>query len=172
LAVLAAAAHFDASRPDLKSADVLKNADARIGWGGKMNDAAREYYPPKGARIPKTIPDGQVLVHNHAKPAKTQGARGFRFWFQALDGPVRVVPCDCGWAPQLGEHHRPRTRVISHRDNPTGGPRPSQTWALIDPEAFEKMLKAGAIRRAEPQPPPAATAGDEPVSATEAPPAG
>ena len=34
-------------------------------------------YPPT---IPTGLPAGTVLVHNHARPARRQGSRGFRYW--------------------------------------------------------------------------------------------
>jgi hypothetical protein len=62
-------------------------------------------YPPS---IPTTVPSRQVLVHNHVRPARRQGTRGFRFWLQAPDD--RLERCDCGWAPELPEHYRAVTR--------------------------------------------------------------
>ncbi len=52
--------------------------------------------------MPKAIPDGRVLVHNQVRPTRI-GRRGFRAWFAALDAP-NLTACDCGWAPELGEH--------------------------------------------------------------------
>ena len=49
----------------------------------------------------KPLPSGHVVVHNHD---------GFRVWIAAPgndDGhSYEVVPCDCGWAPELAEHYR------------------------------------------------------------------
>jgi hypothetical protein len=61
--------------------------------------------------IPSVVPDGLVLVHNHAftrnlRPARWQGARGFRYWFQKPDATLER--CSCEWAPELPEHYRPR----------------------------------------------------------------
>lgn len=58
-------------------------------------------YPP---RIPDALPPGSSLIHNHVRPARRQGTRGFRFWLAQPD--ERYVRCDCGWAPGLPEHHR------------------------------------------------------------------
>jgi hypothetical protein len=52
------------------------------------------------------VPDGMVLVHNHVRPARRQGERGFRFWLQVASG--RLEPCECGWAPEAGGHYRMR----------------------------------------------------------------
>jgi hypothetical protein len=57
-------------------------------------------------RIPERIPDGMVLVHNHVRPRPGQGWNGFRFWLQKIDDSPLVVPCACGWAPEVGQHFR------------------------------------------------------------------
>jgi hypothetical protein len=59
------------------------------------------------ASIPKVLPRGTVLVHNHVIPRAKQGADGFRFWLD--DDPSqqgRIEPCDCGWAPEHKQHYR------------------------------------------------------------------
>jgi hypothetical protein len=56
-------------------------------------------------------------------------------------------------------------RVIDHRKNPTGGPRPSQTWALVDPRLLDLLKRKGAIRAAPPPTPPAPDTGDDTPSA-------
>jgi hypothetical protein len=61
------------------------------------------------ATLPKPgeIPTGKVLVHNHVKPAsRRMGNRGSRSWLQAPDASPTVEPCDCGFAPELGQHYR------------------------------------------------------------------
>jgi hypothetical protein len=63
-------------------------------------------YPDK---IPAPVPEGQVLVHNHVRPAKRQGARGFRFWLSTPDEGLEV--CNCGWSPSLPKHYRVRSRA-------------------------------------------------------------
>ena len=66
-------------------------------------------YPLK---IPISVAPGQVLVHNHVRPARRQGTRGFRFWLQKA--AALVVICDCGWAPALPEHYRDE-RALAHK---------------------------------------------------------
>jgi hypothetical protein len=57
------------------------------------------------SKIPTKIPDGQVVVHNHVRPTTRRlGSRGFRAWL--AEPNERLVVCDCGWAPELGEHYR------------------------------------------------------------------
>jgi Recombinase len=56
-------------------------------------------------RLPATIPAGRVLVHNHVRPTRQLGSRGFRVWLQAPD-PARLDACPCGWAAELGQHYR------------------------------------------------------------------
>jgi hypothetical protein len=53
------------------------------------------------------IPPGKVLVHNNVQPAGRQGTGGFRYWLQPADDE-RLTVCDCGWAPESGEHYRMR----------------------------------------------------------------
>ena len=63
------------------------------------------------AELPDAVPDGLVLVHNTVRPARRQGTRGFRFWFQS---PVPgLEPCSCPWAPELGQHHRVARRNVA-----------------------------------------------------------
>jgi hypothetical protein len=58
-------------------------------------------------RLPKAVPDGRVLVHNHVRPTRHLGSRGFRAWLTD-EGAERLEPCDCDWAPELGRHYRVR----------------------------------------------------------------
>jgi len=53
---------------------------------------------------PGDIPSGLIVVHNHVRSTRRLGSRGFRAWV-AMPA-VRYVPCDCGWAPELGGHYR------------------------------------------------------------------
>jgi hypothetical protein len=48
--------------------------------------------------IPKKLPKGGVLVHNHVfPPQKHLGLNGFRAWTQKADKRLLVV-CRCKWA--------------------------------------------------------------------------
>jgi len=58
-------------------------------------------YPNK---LPASIPEGQVLVHSHVRPSRTQGQRGARYWLQSPSD--RLEERDCDWAPELGRHYR------------------------------------------------------------------
>jgi hypothetical protein len=58
--------------------------------------------------MPTVVPAGKILVHNNVVPAKRIGSRGFRIWYVVPDSAKYVV-CDCGWAPELGEHYRINT---------------------------------------------------------------
>jgi hypothetical protein len=68
-----------------------------------------------GVPRPMALAPGEVIVHNHVRPARVLATRGFGAWIAAPDdddhdgidpGGYRVVRCDCGWAPQLGDHYR------------------------------------------------------------------
>jgi len=42
------------------------------------------------AHIPRKLPEGKVLVHNHVFPQRVLGANGFRAWTQKLDDTLEV----------------------------------------------------------------------------------
>ena len=48
--------------------------------------------------VPRTIPAGRVLVHNHVQREvdTPSGLRGFRAWTQKRSN--KLVLCECGWA--------------------------------------------------------------------------
>jgi hypothetical protein len=73
------------------------SSDARVG----VRSRAVEYL----TRVPDAVPPGVLLVHNDVWPvARRGGTRGSRFW---LDEPrAWYKECDCGWAAELGVHHR------------------------------------------------------------------
>ena len=58
---------------------------------------------------------GVSFVFRHELPSSTDASsRGFRAWL--AEPNERLVVCDCGWAPELGEHYRNKggTTVIEH----------------------------------------------------------
>jgi hypothetical protein len=59
-------------------------------------------------RLPTLIPPGKALVHNSVRPTRRLGANGFRAWLVDVDDDrnARRVVCDCGFAPELGQHYR------------------------------------------------------------------
>lgn len=54
--------------------------------------------------LPRTLPDGTVIVHNHVRPARTIGDRGFRVWTQPAN-PATLDACTCAWG-RGREHYR------------------------------------------------------------------
>ncbi len=50
------------------------------------------------SQVPRKLPKGRVLVHNHIAHTKDMpsGVKGFRFWTQKAE-PERLVLCKCGW---------------------------------------------------------------------------
>jgi hypothetical protein len=58
----------------------------------------KEFHYVRGGTVPKSIPAGRVLVHNHIRhTARTPcGERGFRAWTQKLE--ERLERCECGYA--------------------------------------------------------------------------
>ena len=73
---------------------------------------AKKWEKPSGMRyvrigtLPRTIPTGKVLVHNHIRHEAdtTAGMNGFRAWTQAPSKDLKR--CDCGWAGL--PHYRPK----------------------------------------------------------------
>jgi hypothetical protein len=60
-----------------------------------------EYLP----RVPKSVPEGKVLVHNQVYPVtRRAGVRGSRHWLEPLSDKLEI--CQCHWAPELGAHYR------------------------------------------------------------------
>ena len=60
-------------------------------------------------RIPsEKLPRGFYLVHNHVKPARNLGARGFRAWVQ--DDAKGLVQCKCSFGriknAKVNKHYR------------------------------------------------------------------
>jgi hypothetical protein len=62
----------------------------------KMRKRLKVRYLP---RIPRKIPEGRVLMHNHVRHGKTTqtGINGFRAWTAIKPYPDFVL-CRCGWS--------------------------------------------------------------------------
>lgn len=60
-----------------------------------------------GRGVPRTVPTGRVLVHNHVQhePDTPVGVNGFRAWTQKPGDEISVLECACGWAPLAGAHY-------------------------------------------------------------------
>ncbi len=56
--------------------------------------------------VPKSVPFGKVVVHNHVRPTMKLGSRGFRAWLAEPSSEYEVCPCE--WAPELDTHYRVR----------------------------------------------------------------
>lgn len=68
--------------------------------------------PPYLTALPDRVPVGRVLVHNHVRPTRRLGSRGFRAWLSPPD-PDRLSVCDCGWAAELGTHYRVKRPAVT-----------------------------------------------------------
>jgi hypothetical protein len=55
-------------------------------------------------RLPKVVPAGRFLYHNHIQPTRRLGSRGFRAYL--ADDVAGMEVCPCGWASDLGPHYR------------------------------------------------------------------
>ncbi len=80
--------------------------------------AAGITYPPRLPATATEIPEGSVIAHNWVTPARQQGTRGFRFWYQRPAANLGE-PCPCPWAPELGAHYCP----AAHRRTEEAEPR-------------------------------------------------
>jgi hypothetical protein len=61
-------------------------------------------------KIPRVLPEGRVLVHNHIIPQRELGMNGFRAWTRQLDDTLE--PCHCAWAG-VNLHGKPHYRVAA-----------------------------------------------------------
>jgi hypothetical protein len=48
-------------------------------------------------RIPRKIPEGKVLVHNHIRLQRPIGRNGSRMWIQDLNDSIAFCPCGRAW---------------------------------------------------------------------------
>jgi hypothetical protein len=78
--------------------------------------------------IPKTLPEGRVLVHSHVLPQYGLGMNGFRAWTQPLDDTLMVCPCKWAGRDLHGHTH--------------------YRMASVNPWAWEDEELAGAMRKA------------------------
>jgi hypothetical protein len=91
-----------------------------LGWMAKAgHPIAAGPYPDRRRRglrmaylttLPENISPYQLLVHNSVRPTRRLGSRGFRAWLTPRSEIGRLEPCDCGWAPELGQHYRVKRR--------------------------------------------------------------
>lgn len=88
-------------------AKVRPPAKAKSRSAGKVKQEEVFRYVRLGV-VPKRVPDGLILVHNHVRrihPAHPTGLNGFRAWYATPE--EQYVPCDCGWAAEVpGGHYR------------------------------------------------------------------
>jgi hypothetical protein len=89
--------------------DGVSHAELLAAGGGilKIHDGRHEIVKPSmtdyPTSLPKAVPEGKRLVHNGVRPSR-QGERGSRYWL--ADPGADLIPCDCGWARELGPHYR------------------------------------------------------------------
>jgi hypothetical protein len=91
---------------------------------------------------PKRIPRRAILVHNRVAAIHHQqshGWNGFRFFLmtKAAAKDRLVVPCRCGWAPQIRVHYRP------------WGHKAARHVRNAPPEEFEKFEKIFVVFQAK-----------------------
>lgn len=76
------------------------------------------------SRIPRAVPAGMVLVHNHVRPDGPDhlpNVNGFRAWLATPE--PQYVPCSCGWAADMpGGHYRvSRAKVAAKQQTSRDG---------------------------------------------------
>ena len=58
------------------------------------------------AVIPRDVPVGWFVVHNHIRPTRRGGTTpSARFWLQSADTDQPLIACNCGWASDRDYTH-------------------------------------------------------------------
>jgi hypothetical protein len=91
-------------------------------------------------RIPRAVPEGRVLCHNHVRHgARTPiGTKGFRAWTTETP-PTGFVQCPCGWA-----HGLPHFASAGYVEEVKAWPprlkeRTHVVSVYLEPPVFEQM---------------------------------
>ena len=63
------------------------------------------------AGVPRKVPEGWFVVHNHVRFPGRVGENGFRVWLQAPDVSVVLDPCGCDFATDREYTHYKIHRV-------------------------------------------------------------
>lgn len=79
---------------------------ANVLSGTPPETKVRDILPDYLSRIPSSVPQDKIVVHNHVRPRRRLGASGFRAWLS--DPAPNYEKCPCGWAPELDVHYRMR----------------------------------------------------------------
>jgi hypothetical protein len=95
----------------LNTPDLFQNLQQAVGMAKKKILTVEEFVASMkeetkdmrycGSGVPKRVPAGRVLAHNHVQHTIDQadGVRGFRCWTWPKDKvPRNFKPCKCGWA--------------------------------------------------------------------------
>lgn len=72
------------------------------------------------AHIPRTLPEGKVLVHSHILLQRPIGWNGSRMWIQDLDDTVALCNCGREWWTHL-PHYVPAWVVKERRERAAAG---------------------------------------------------
>ena len=80
----------------------------------RRDDEWKEVRYVRAFVVPRKVPRGRVLVHNHIRPVGFRpdypvGWSGFRAWTMKPHPSVGV--CKCGWAPLVRRHYRVARRL-------------------------------------------------------------
>lgn len=67
--------------------------------------------------LPEAVPSDRVIVHNNVvigiTPTRKLGTQGFRAWLVPIELRPLLEVCECGWAPQLGDHFRIKREEVA-----------------------------------------------------------
>jgi hypothetical protein len=68
-------------------------------------------------QLPRELPAGRYLVHNHIKPVSRLGRNGFRAWTQKWNDNLVECRCDFGGCKndKLHKHYRIRRACFNAR---------------------------------------------------------
>ena len=91
-----------------------------------------------GETVPKSVPKGRVLVHNHVIHGTHWpcGVNGFRAW-TSTKPPPGFVPCPCGYAGL--EHYAWAEFVKAYRKDPKAYKRKVLALELEDEELLLEL---------------------------------
>jgi hypothetical protein len=67
-------------------------------------------------RIPRSLPEGRVLVHSTVRLARPIGKNGSRMWVQNIDDTIELCACGREWWSHL-PHYRPVEEVSQMIDD-------------------------------------------------------
>jgi hypothetical protein len=92
-------------------------------------------------------PPGLVLVHNQLSSPTPAREKSLRAWW--AKPAAEIVPCSCGWRPDLGDHHRVhRPGPVVRRTTRHGGDLLTEPIGGVRASNLRKRDDVGLRKRA------------------------